>query len=95
VDKQWHSAQPDHTFSMWCLCSVLHVSPGCQWGQPDEYVESVESPVVHTELRVDLLQYEPVYPGVEHSKDECYCPLSLGDSLPLHFPRLNTLVFNS
>jgi hypothetical protein len=58
---------------MWCLHFVQRVSPGCQWEQPDEYVESVESPAVHTELGADLLQYEPVYPGVEHSEDERYC----------------------
>jgi hypothetical protein len=73
MNKHWHNAQPTHTCSMWCLHSVLWVSPGCQWGQPDECVESVESPVVHTELGVVLLQYEPGYPRVEHSKDERYC----------------------
>jgi hypothetical protein len=31
--------------------------------------------VVCTELGADLLQCEPVYPGVEHSEDErCYSP---------------------
>ena len=54
---------------MWCLHSVLRTSPGCQWGQPGEYVES---PVVQTELGADLLLYEPVYPRVEHSEDERY-----------------------
>jgi hypothetical protein len=52
---------------------VLQVSPGCQWGQPEEYAESVESPVVYTKLVVALLQDELVYPGVEHSEDGCYC----------------------
>jgi hypothetical protein len=28
--------------------------------------------MVQTELGADLLQYEPVYPGVEHSEDERY-----------------------
>jgi hypothetical protein len=72
VVKNWHNAQPDHTCSMWCLHSVLRISRGRQWGQPDEYVESMESPVVQTELGTDLLQYEPVYPGAEHSEDEHY-----------------------
>jgi hypothetical protein len=57
---------------MWSLYPVLQVSSGCQWGQPDEFLESVESSVVHTELGVVLLQDEPVYPMVEHSEDGCY-----------------------
>jgi hypothetical protein len=72
VDKHWHNAQPDRTYSMWCLHSVMRISPGCQCGQLDEYVESVESPTVQTELGADLLQYEPVYPRAEHSEDGCY-----------------------
>jgi hypothetical protein len=57
---------------MWYQHSVLKISPGCQWGQPDE---SVESPEVCTELGADLLQCEPVYPGVEHSEGECCCSI--------------------
>jgi hypothetical protein len=44
-------------------------------GQPDECVESVESPVVHTELDAVLLQDALVYPRAEHSDGECcYSP---------------------
>jgi hypothetical protein len=63
---------------MWCLHSILQTSPGSQWGQPGEYVESVEYPVVQTEVGTDLLQYEPVYPGAKHSEDEHYCTLDPG-----------------
>jgi hypothetical protein len=55
---------------MWYPHSVLRISPGCQWGQPDE---SVESSVVCAELDTGLLQCELVYPGVECSEDEHYC----------------------
>jgi hypothetical protein len=50
--------------------TVMKISSGCQWGQPDE---SVESPEVCTELGAGLLQCEPVYPRVEHSEDERCC----------------------
>jgi hypothetical protein len=36
-------------------------------------MESVESPMVQTEMGTDLLQYEPVYPRAEHSEDRRYC----------------------
>ena len=58
---------------MWYLHSILRILLGCQWGQPDECVEYVESPMVQTEMGTDLLQYESVYPRAEHSKDEHYC----------------------
>jgi hypothetical protein len=33
-------------------CTLSYRLVGCQWGQPDECVESMESPVVYTELVV-------------------------------------------
>jgi hypothetical protein len=50
--------------------TVLKISSGCQWGQPDE---SVESPEVSAELGTGLLQCELVYPGVERNED-CKVP---------------------
>jgi hypothetical protein len=58
---------------MWGLFSVLKVSLGCQWGQPDECGVSVESLVERTELGAVLLQDELVYPGAEHSEGEYCC----------------------
>jgi hypothetical protein len=56
---------------MWGMFSILRALSGCQWGQPDEFGVSVESPEVHTELGVVLLQDELVYPRAKHSEDEC------------------------
>jgi hypothetical protein len=49
---------------------------GCPWGRHAGRVPVLleeGSPVVCTELDAGLLQYEPVYPGVEHSEDEHCC----------------------
>ena len=56
---------------MWGMFSVLRVSPGCQWGKPDECGVSVEFPVECTELGAVLLLDEPVYPRTERIEDEC------------------------
>jgi hypothetical protein len=40
-----------------------------------------------------LFQDELMYPRAEHSEDDYYCSLALGDSLHLHLAKLNMFVF--